>query len=103
MAKKIDSKNTNAPEATSRKSTRKKLLIVVPIIIILLIIVFVWFSLSSPETVRAQLIIDSGTVQVKHEGGSWTTAENGLLLAQSDSVKTGDDTVAAIILFESSI
>jgi hypothetical protein len=76
--------------------------LIIPIIIIICIIGFIWFVLT-PDVAKAQLIIDSGTVQIKHPGESWTSAQNGMLLYQSDSIKTGDNTSASIILFESSI
>jgi ferric-dicitrate binding protein FerR (iron transport regulator) len=40
---------------------------------------------------------------MKHAGGSWVEAENGMDLVESDTVKTGDDSSASIILFKSSI
>ena len=49
------------------------------------------------------MVIESGDVQVNHDGGAWIVAENGMLLYQSDVVKTGDNTSASVILFESSI
>ena len=100
MAKKSDIKKIKSNKKT--KSTRKIFLLIIPVIVILCIIGFVWFTLS-PEVVKAQLIIESGTVQVKHEGESWTSAENGMLLYQSDSVKTANNTSASIVLFQSSI
>ena len=81
---------------------RKKFLLIIPIIIIIFIVIFVWFTLS-PDAVRAQLIIESGSVQVKHSGEPWISAQNGMLLHQSDYIKTGNNTSASIILFESSI
>ena len=84
------------------KSMQKRYLIIIPIIVIICIIALLWFTQTS-ESVTAQLIIDSGTVQVKHEGGSWTAAENGILLSSSDAIKTGPNTSASVIFFESSI
>ena len=101
--KKIKS-NENIKEKTiTTKKGRNKFLYIIPIIIIICIIGIVLFVVLSPEVVKAQLIIESGDVQVKHEGGSWSSAENGMLLYQSDIVKTGDNTTSSIILFESSI
>ncbi|MFE3845738.1 FecR domain-containing protein [Thermoplasmatota archaeon] len=100
-------KNTSKEDISSKtitsKKGRNKFLFIVPIIIVICIIGFVWFFVLSPSVVEAQLIIESGDVQVKHEGGSWSSAENGMLLYQSDIVKTGDNTSSSIILFESSI
>ncbi|UCF12797.1 MAG: FecR domain-containing protein [Thermoplasmatales archaeon] len=100
MAKKIDNKEIKSNKKV--KSKRKIFLLIIPVIIIVCIIGFIWFTLTT-DVVNAQLIVESGTVQVKHVGGSWISAENSMLLSQSDSVKTGDNTSASIILFESSI
>ena len=89
------------------KTSGKKYLLIIPIIIIICIIGFVLLTINldliSPDTAKAQLIIESGTVQVKHTGESWTTAENGMDLYQSDSVKTGNNASATIVFFQSSI
>ena len=96
--------NENIKEKTiTLKKGRNKFLYIIPIIIIICIIAIVLFVVMSPQVVKAQLIIESGDVQVKHDGGSWSSAENGMLLYQSDIVKTGDNTTSSIILFESSI
>jgi len=100
--KEIKRKINNKPDKGKTKSQRKKFLIIIPVIIIICIIGFVWFVLT-PDVANAQLIIGSGTVQVKHSGESWVSAQNGMLLYQSDSIKTGDNTSASIVLFESSI
>lgn len=109
---KIKQKTTSKKEEVEKKTTpikvkkskpqKKRFLLIIPVIIIICIIGFIWFTQTS-TVVQAQLIIESGTVQVKQDGGSWTFAENGMLLSQSYSVKTGDNTSASIILFESSI
>ena len=102
MTKKPEPKKTKTVKKTKSKPMRKNILIIISIIILICIIGFIWLSLS-PSVVKAQLIIESGTVQVKHADGAWNSAENGMILYQSDSVKTGNDTAASIILFESSI
>jgi hypothetical protein len=86
------------------KPTRKNFRLILAVIIIICIIGAIWLVLS-PDTVeaKAQLIIDSGTVEVKHAGGSWSSAQTGMDLYQSDSVRTGDDSSASIILFKSSV
>lgn len=71
------------------------------VIVALCVIVFLWSSQS--PTVKAQLVIDSGTVEVKHADGVWDSADNGMLLFSDDTVKTGDNTSASIILFESNV
>jgi predicted DNA binding protein len=96
-------KNKNTPKK-KRKSTsmNQKILIMILFIMIISIIGFVWFTQTS-NVASAQLVIDYGTVQVKHEGGNWTSAETGMFLFQSDALQTGEDTYASVILFESSI
>lgn len=113
MTKKQNTKKNKPVKKTELKSESKKvqspgkkLLPIFTIIVIVCIIGIIWLVLNpsvEAEEVNAQLVIDSGTVQVKHEGGSWTSAENGMLLYQSDSVKTGDNSSASIILFETSV
>lgn len=80
--------------------------LIIPAIIIICIIVFVGFILI-PDVVadkaKAQLIINSGNVQVKSTGESWKSADNGMYLYSSDAVKTGDNSSASIIIFETSI
>jgi hypothetical protein len=78
------------------------LLIAVAVIIVLCAIGFMLFTQKS-DTVKAQLIIDSGSVQVRQDEGLWTSAQNGMFLYESDSVKTGSNTSASVILFKSSI
>ncbi len=95
-------KNKNTPKK-KRKSTsmRKKILLILPIMAIICIAGFVILTLT-PDVVKAQLIIESGTVQVKHTG-SWTEATSGMELYQSDSVRTGYNASASIILFKGSV
>ncbi len=107
--KQVDKNSIKSRKSEAREkpdSSRKKLHLLIPVIIIICIIVFVWF-IFTPEVVadkaKAQLIIESGTVEVKSEGEAWTSAENGMYLYSSDSVKTGDNSSASIILFETSI
>lgn len=87
-------------------SFKKKFRIIIPVIVIICIIVIVGFFLT-PKVVadkaKAQLIINSGDVQIKSEGEPWKSAENGIYLYSYDSVKTGDNSSASIILFETSI
>ena len=68
------SKKTNGKKSEP-KFMKKKVFLIISIIVIICIIGFIWFILT-PDTVAAQLVIDSGTVQVKHSG-SWTDAING--------------------------
>jgi len=71
-------------------------------IMIISIIGFVWFITQTSDVASAQLVIDYGTVQVKHTG-SWTEATSGMELYQSDSVRTGYNASASIILFKGSV
>jgi cytoskeletal protein RodZ len=87
------------------KTSSKSLLMIISIIVIVCVVGVLWIVLiSETVTARAELIIDSGTeVQIKHSGGSWISAESGMELYESDSIKTGEDSTASIILFKSSI
>lgn len=107
-------KKTNKSETKIPKSNRKEIpkpmgkrfRFIIPVIIVICLVGVLWFTLSpdiAKAESKAQLIIESGTVQVKHAEGSWISAENGMELYQSDSVRTGDNTSASIVLFESSI
>jgi hypothetical protein len=103
---KTNKKKTNSPKNKIKdKSIKKKYRLVVSLIIIICIIGFVWLifnTIFTEDTVKAQLIIDSGIVKVKH-GGSWTIAESGMDLYESDSIKTEDNSSASIILFKTSV
>jgi hypothetical protein len=103
--KKISEKIKN-DKLEKSNSSKKRFRIIIPVIIIICFIVIVGFLLT-PEVVadkaKAQLIINSGEVQIKSEGESWRSAENGMYLYSYDSVKTGDNSSASIILFETSI
>jgi hypothetical protein len=83
---------------------KKKILFIllVPIIVISCILGYLFLT-QSHDAVSAQLVINSGTVMVKHHGESWDVAQSGMLLYQSDSLKTGDNSSASIVLFKSSI
>lgn len=85
------------------KSKEKKTFLIIPIIILICIIGITWFVLSQGGVAKAQLIVESGNVYVKHSGGVWMPAENNMDLFQSDSIKTGENSSASIILFKSSI
>jgi len=106
LAKKTGNKKSKPDEKEKSKSMGKRFRLIIPVIVVICIIGVVWFVIN-PEVAKAeskaQLVIDSGIVQIKHTGGSWISAENGMLLYESDSVKTGDNSSASIILFESSI
>lgn len=102
QAKKTDNKKTNLKKDIKPKSTKKIIFLILPIIVIICIAVFVWFSLR-PEVIKAQLVIETGTVQVKHMGETWVSAENGMSLYQSDSVRTGNNSSATIIFFKTSL
>ena len=102
--KKIVNEKNKENKKVQTINKKKKFLVIIPVIIILCLIILTWYMLSNPSsTAKAQLIIDSGTVHFKHDSGSWVSAQNGMLLYQSDSLKTGNNTTASVILFESSI
>lgn len=86
------------------KFMKKKTVLIIPIIILICIIGILWFIFNpGGVAVKAQLIVESGDVYVKHSGGTWMIAENNMDLLQSDSIKTGENSSASIILFKSSI
>jgi len=110
--KKTETKNTESIEPESKtsgksKTLNKKLRLIIPLIVIICVIGFVWIFFISDsvkaDEPKAQLVIDSGTVQVKHAGESWTIAEDGMYLYESDSIKTDNNSIASIILFRSSV
>jgi len=105
-SKKINEKKPMKTKKTDEKKPEpkfmnKKVFLIISVIVIICIIGFIWFILT-PDTVAAQLVIDSGTVQVKHLG-SWTDAINGTELYQSDSIRTGINSFASIIFFKGSV
>ncbi|UCF49387.1 MAG: FecR domain-containing protein [Thermoplasmatales archaeon] len=104
IKKKIEKKKIDSKKKTN--FFKKQFRIIVPVIIIICLIVIVGFFLTPgvvADKAKAQLIINSGEVQIKSEGESWKSAESGIYLYSSDSVKTGNNSSASIILFETSI
>lgn len=95
-------KEQKKKEKDTFKPKGKGVLLAISVIIVICVIGYFLLTPSSDEEAKAQLTDISGSVQVKHEG-SWATAENGMNLYQSDSVKTGDNSSASLILFKSSI
>ena len=101
MKKEKDAKKNPEP-----KSNSKKFLLIIPVIVIVVIALFFLFAqnpVEASDKANAQLIIEYGMVEVKHVDGSWNSADNGMLLYQSDSIRTGENTSASMILFKSSI
>lgn len=99
--KEISSKKNPIPN-----SKIKKIYLIIPIIVIIAIALFFLLAqnpVEASDEANAQLIIDYGIVEVKQVGGIWESAENGMLLFQSDSIRTGENTSASVILFKSSI
>jgi hypothetical protein len=105
--KKIESIENKTNTSVKSKTINKKLRLIIPIIVIICIIGLVWIFFISDSAKAddqiAQLVIESGTVQVKHAGESWTIADDGMYLYESDSIKTGDNSLATIIFFKSSV
>lgn len=95
-------------EKQTQKPKSKKYFFIIPVIIIICIIGLV-LLIQNPQVIttsdeaKAQLVVETGTVEVKTSGGEWSEAVNGTFLYQLDSVKTGDNSSALVILFESSI
>ncbi len=79
-----------------------KILLIVLAIIIAIIAIIVFLALNSLASPMAILNIQQGTVQV-NTGSGWINAKDGMNLNVKDSVKTGDDGKAVIILYESVI
>jgi len=100
--KKSNTEKTKVNKKTKTTSSKIKILFIVSIVVIICIVGLFWF-MQSPNTVKAQLVIESGDIQVKHAGGSWISAQNGMDLYQSDSIKTGVNASASIVFFKSSI
>ena len=100
--KKKEPKTSKKEKKTKSLSSRIKIMSIIFIIVIICIVGLFWF-IQTPNTVKAQLIIESGDIQIKHEGGSWISAQNGMDLYQSDSIRTGDNASASIVFFKSSI
>jgi hypothetical protein len=107
LGKKTEKDKEMEPGKKSESNTNsKKFLVIIPIIVIVVIALFFILSqnpVEASDEANAQLIIDYGIVEVKHVGGTWSSADNGMLLYQSDSIRTGDNTSASVILFKSSI
>jgi hypothetical protein len=101
--KKIDIKKVNSSKKNSKEFRWNKLILSIIIIIFICIIIFLWFFVLTGDVVKAQLIIESGNVEIKHNDESWIIGKNGMVLYQSDIIKTGNNTEASVVLFESSI
>lgn len=90
-----------------QKTVNNRLRVIIPVIVIIVVIGIVWFvffsNFAKAEEGKAQLIIESGIVEVKHSEDLWMTAEDGMDLYESDSVRTGNNSTATIILFKSGI
>ena len=94
---------TGPVKVTIAKPKKKTFQWIILFIAIIFIIAVLWFVLSPGVGEKAQLVVESGVVEVKHGGGAWVAAENGMDLYQSDSVRTGDNSSASVILFKTSI
>jgi hypothetical protein len=106
LEEKSSGKKKNTNQIDTKNNNRKKSYLVFVLIIIIIAITAIgifWFVTSSDDVIKAQLIVEFGSVQIKHQGGEWQQAENGVLLKQSDAIKTGNNSSASVILFESSI
>jgi hypothetical protein len=79
------------------------LVVIFSIVIVVFCIVGFFWLMQESGGLDAQLVINSGTVLVKHGGDSWDVATSGMLLYSSDSVRTGDNSSASIVFFKSSI
>jgi hypothetical protein len=80
---------------------RKKIPVFI-VLAVLAVIILTYLYISSPPVPVAQLIIDTGPVEVMHSG-SWSPAVTGMELVQGDSVRTLEGAEARIIFFEYSV
>jgi len=110
--KTAEAKAKNIPKIkpiTAKSNPMKKNLRIIALIVIIACVIAAVFlayntDIIGSDEAKAQLTFDSeSTVQVKHTGGEWTDAENEMDLYESDSVKTGEDSSAQILLFKGSI
>ncbi len=99
----IDRKQVKTFNKLGNKTKVNKFIFIIPVIVVIVIIGLFWFFVLNSDVVKAQLIIESGVVEIKHKGNDWLTAENGMILYQSDIIKTGNNTEASVVLFQSSI
>lgn len=85
--------------------SKKIVIISVVLITILVVVIGILFMFNIIELPRpaATLIVDSGTVQIKHGSGLWENAANGMELKTNDHVKTLENSKASIIFFDSNI
>lgn len=79
-----------------------KILFIILIAIIAIIGIIVLLALRSLASPMAVLNIQQGTVQID-SGNGWINAKDGMNLNIKDSVKTGEDGKAIIVLYESVI
>jgi len=100
--KKKEPQKSKQEKKMNSLSSRIKILFIISVVLIICIVGLFLLTQSS-NTVKAQLIIETGDIQVKHDGGSWISAQNGMDLYQSDSIKTGENASASIVFFKSSI
>ena len=87
------------------KLASKKAIIALVIVIAIIAIAGLayYFILAKPfSAVPAKLSLSQGNVQVLRNN-SWQNAVEGMQLFEKDSVKTGSDSKASILLFEASI
>jgi hypothetical protein len=110
--KKVESKpvkkTTNKKRAPQKKvevkPVKKRMNFLIPAVVFLCIIgiaVILLFPSAEAE-VTAELIDIFGDVEVK-QGDTWVTAEDNMELNRYDSVRTGDNSSASIIIFKGSI
>ncbi|MBN1281273.1 MAG: FecR domain-containing protein [Candidatus Thermoplasmatota archaeon] len=83
--------------------SKRVVLLLAALVVVVLCISGIWWFTQSSAVAKAQLVIDKGSVQVRHGTGAWGPADTGMSLYQDDTVQTGENTSASIILFESCI
>ncbi|MEE9406211.1 MAG: FecR family protein [Candidatus Aenigmarchaeota archaeon] len=79
--------------------------VLIPVIILIIIggvAGYFYFKIAGPPAIAAQLVVDTGVVEMK-AGDTWETVATGQVLTQADTIRTAPDARASIIFFGSSI
>jgi len=98
-------KKGRSDKKTKSKPAKKRTSFIVSAVVILCVIGLVFLVLNPgvvEATATAELVDISGVVEVK-QGETWTTAESNMELYESDSVRTGENSSASIVIFKGSI
>jgi hypothetical protein len=103
--KKTTNKKRMPQKKVEVKPVKKRMNFLIPAVIFLCVIgiaVILLFPGAVEAESTAELVDIFGDVEVK-QGDTWVTAENNMELHRYDSVRTGDNSSASIIIFKGSI